>query len=262
MKRRNALILVIVTILLALMTVPAGLNIQTPQAHAFTNRILVRGSTGADVIELQDRLKRLGFYKGPVDGRFGWGTYWAVRNFQWRFGLKVDGKVGWQTKLALARATPNYRYSETPTRSATRAAWRSANVTDKNAPAHIPASGVGPYSAYDVKLMVHVVNGEARGEPFEGQVAVAAVILNRTHNPKFPHTIPGVIFQPGAFTAVADGQMWLTPHEEEVRAVLDAIHGWDPTFGAIYYFNPATAVSPWIWSRPQIIRIGNHIFTR
>jgi N-acetylmuramoyl-L-alanine amidase len=110
--------------------------------------------------------------------------------------------------------------------------------------------------------MANAVYGESRGEPYEGQVAVAAVILNRVKSPSFPHTPSGVIFQPGAFTAVADGQIWLTPNEVAKRAVRDAINGWDPTDGCLYYFNPATATSKWIWSRPQYKTIGKHIFCR
>lgn len=108
--------------------------------------------------------------------------------------------------------------------------------------------------------MANAVYGEARGEPYEGQVAVAAVILNRLEHADFPNTVSGVIFQPLAFTAVADGQIWLTPNERAKEAVIDAINGWDPTENAIYYFNPVTATSEWIWSRPQIKKIGQHIF--
>lgn len=118
----------------------------------------------------------------------------------------------------------------------------------------------GGFSANDIKLMSNAVYGEARGEPYIGQVAVAAVILNRVHSDKFPNTVSGVIFQPGAFTAVADGQIWLTPNEQAKKAVMDAINGMDPTEGCLYYFNPKTATSPWIWSRPQRKKIGQHIF--
>jgi N-acetylmuramoyl-L-alanine amidase len=116
------------------------------------------------------------------------------------------------------------------------------------------------FSYADINLMAHAIYGEARGEPFIGQVAIAAVILNRVRNPRFPHTVSGVIYQPGAFTAVSDGQFNLTPNEEARKAAMDAINGWDPTHGALYYFNPATATSKWIWSRPQLLRIGKHIF--
>lgn len=117
-------------------------------------------------------------------------------------------------------------------------------------------------SANDLKLMANAVYGEARGEPYIGQVAIAAVIINRTKSPNFPETPSGVIFEPRAFTAVADGQIWLTPNENAKKAVRDALKGWDPTGGCTYYFNPATATSKWIWSRPQVKRIGKHIFCR
>jgi N-acetylmuramoyl-L-alanine amidase len=113
-----------------------------------------------------------------------------------------------------------------------------------------------------LKLMANAVYGEARGEPYEGQVAVAAVILNRVNSSTFPNTVSGVIFEPLAFTAVADGQIWLTPNETAQKAVMDAINGWDPSQNALYYFNPDTATSKWIWSRSQIKRIGKHIFCK
>ncbi|MFC0559857.1 spore cortex-lytic enzyme [Halalkalibacter alkalisediminis] len=123
------------------------------------------------------------------------------------------------------------------------------------------ATNVPPgYSENDIQLMAQAVYGEARGEPYVGQVAVAAVIINRINSPTFPNTVSGVIFEPRAFTAVADGQIYMTPNETARRAVLDAINGQDPTGNAIYYFNPDTATSGWIWSRPQIKRIGKHIF--
>lgn len=120
----------------------------------------------------------------------------------------------------------------------------------------------GNFSENDLKLMANAVYGEARGESYIGQVAVAAVILNRLKSSSFPDTISGVIFEPRAFTAVADGQIWLTPNENAKKAVNDAINGWDPTDGCEYYFNPETATSKWIWSRPQVKKIGKHIFCR
>jgi len=114
----------------------------------------------------------------------------------------------------------------------------------------------------DLRLMANAVYGESRGEPFEGQVAVAAVILNRVKSPSFPNTPSAVIFEPRAFTAVADGQIWLEPNENASKAVRSALKGWDPTGGCTYYFNPATATSQWIWSRPQAKKIGKHIFCR
>ena len=116
------------------------------------------------------------------------------------------------------------------------------------------------YTERDLQLLANAVYGESRGEPYEGQVAVAAVILNRIEHPDFPNTVSGVIFQPLAFTAVADGQIWLEPNQRAKEAVIDAMNGWDPSENAIYYFNPKTATSKWIWSRPHIKTIGEHIF--
>ncbi|GGE11165.1 hypothetical protein GCM10011571_10590 [Marinithermofilum abyssi] len=118
------------------------------------------------------------------------------------------------------------------------------------------------FSANDLQLMANAVYGEARGEPYIGQVAIAAVILNRLESEKFPNTVSGVIFQPGAFTAVSDGQIYMSPNQKAKKAVMDAVNGWDPVIGALYYFNPATATSSWIWGRPQVKRIGKHIFCR
>ncbi|MFL6557222.1 MAG: cell wall hydrolase, partial [Bacillus sp. (in: firmicutes)] len=134
----------------------------------------------------------------------------------------------------------------------------------KTAPPKKPTAANIPngYSQNDIQLIANAVYGESRGEPYTGQVAVAAVILNRVNSATFPNTVSGVIFEPGAFTAVADGQIWLTPNENAKKAVLDAINGWDPTGEALYYFNPDTATSGWIWGRPQIKRIGKHIFCK
>jgi N-acetylmuramoyl-L-alanine amidase len=216
--------------------------IETDTSHAFSNQIIRRGATGSDVIELQSRLKYIGFYNGKIDGAFGWGTYWALRNFQSKFGMPVDGIAGTQTKARLVKVT---KYTP-PAKPAPTTA----------------ASTPGGFSQNDIKIMSNAVYGESRGEPYTGQVAVAAVILNRVQSASFPNTVSGVIFEPGAFTAVADGQIWLTPNESARKAVLDAINGWDPTGEAIYYFNPATATNKWIWSRPQIKQIGKHIFCK
>lgn len=216
-------------------------NVQHNNVSAFTNQVLQRGATGEDVIELQSRLKYNGYYTSKVDGVFGYNTYWAVRNFQNNFGMPVDGVVGSKTKEMLVKAT---KYE------------KSGNTG--SAGSNVPSG----YSQNDIQLMANAVYGESRGEPYIGQVAVAAVILNRVNNPSFPNTVSGVIFEPRAFTAVADGQIYLTPNETAKKAVLDAINGWDPSENAIYYFNPDTATSAWIWSRPQIKQIGRHIFCR
>ncbi|MFV9509787.1 spore cortex-lytic enzyme [Tepidibacillus sp. LV47] len=241
MKKQKFIILLSILILISSVYY-VGMNYNSQPTFGKTT--LVWGSKGGDVYELQGRLKFLGFYKGKIDGVFGWRTYWAVRNFQYKFGMKVDGIVGSKTKYMLWKATKNWR----PTYTAKKTARKAYSTRG--------------FSENDIRIMANAVYGEARGEPYVGQVAVAAVILNRVENPAFPNTPSGVIFEPGAFTAVADGQIWLTPNETARKAVLDAIAGWDPTGGALYYFNPATATSAWIWSRPQIKKIGNHIFTK
>jgi N-acetylmuramoyl-L-alanine amidase len=214
---------------------------QSKDVQAFSNQVIRQGSVGEDVIELQSRLTYNGYYKSKIDGVFGWNTYWAVRNFQYQFGLPVDGIVGAQTKAMLVRAT---KYVKSGTSGST-------GTT-------VPSG----YSQNDIQLMARAVYGEARGESYTGQVAIAAVILNRVQSASFPNSIAGVIYEPGAFTAVADGQINLTPNETAKKAVIDAINGWDPTGNAIYYFNPATATNKWIWSRPQIKQIGKHIFCK
>lgn len=124
------------------------------------------------------------------------------------------------------------------------------------------ALGKGTPRDYDVWMLARCITGEARGEPYTGQVAVGAVTINRVKSASFPNTISGVIFQPGAYTAVSDGQIWLNINSTSLKAARDAMAGWDPTYGCIYYFNPATATSKWIWSRPQVLRIGRHIFCK
>lgn len=274
--------------------------LENNRAFAFSNQVIQQGSVGDDVIELQSRLQYLGFYNKKIDGVFGWSTYWALRNFQYEFGLPIDGLAGTETKAKLAKASKyNKQFvkeqinkgnkfthyggvdqkkqsapqPKTPAKApATKAPANTANpkpaapksaapAAPKAAPSKPTAANTpGGFSSNDIQLMANAVYGEARGEPYTGQVAVAAVILNRVNSASFPNTVSGVIFEPGAFTAVADGQIWLTPNEQAKKAVLDAINGIDPTGEALYYFNPATATSKWIWSRPQIKRIGKHIF--
>lgn len=266
-------------ILFTLCTLPVSFFEDLRSAYAFSGQIIRRGTIGDDVIELQSRLQYIGFYRGKINGVFDWGTYWALRNFQNSFGLPVDGFAGANTKAALTRVSS---YNEQYVKSQM---YKNPNFsyygggTNQSPPAPVTNNSVNPaapkkannstavntpngFSQNDIQLMANAVNGESRGEPFIGQVAVAAVILNRVHDPRFPNTIAGVIFQPGAFTAVSDGQIWLTPDSESKKAVIDAINGWDPSGYAIYYFNPATATSPWIWGRPQIKKIGKHIFCR
>lgn len=260
------------------------------ETKAFTEQVIQVGAVGDDVLELQSRLQYLGFYNGNIDGVFGWRTYWALRNFQYEFGLKVDGLAGQKTKEKLVAATDfNEQFVKENIKKGKK--FSHYGGTDLNKQAEKSGKGEGQqtrqtgergrggtpqqtanrptaanvpngFSQNDINLMANAVYGEARGEPYIGQVAVAAVILNRLENSAFPNTVSGVIFEPGAFTAVSDGQIWLTPNERARQAVLDAINGWDPTGEALYYFNPDTATSGWIWTRPQIKRIGKHIFCK
>ncbi|NLX70461.1 MAG: spore cortex-lytic enzyme [Clostridiales bacterium] len=202
--------------------------------------ILYWGTTGGKVSEVQSKLRQWGYYDGPIDGIYGAKTFEAVKLFQRKNGLKVDGVVGPQTAAAMGITL-------------------SGTGSGQN---YQPSRGGGTASGGDVYLLARAVHGEARGEPYIGKVAVAAVILNRVKHPSFPNTIAGVIYQPGAFTAVSDGQINLAPDEESLRAARDALNGWDPTYGALYYYNPAKATSSWIWSRPVHIVIGKHRFAK
>lgn len=191
------------------------------------------GSTGEEVKQLQKKLKEWGYYNGSVDGIYGSKTFDAVKKFQSKNGLKADGVAGEKTLLALGITS-----SSSNSQSA-----NNVNNTDLN-------------------LLSKLVHGEARGEPYKGMVAVAATVLNRVADSRFPNTIAGVIYQSGAYTCVADGQINLEASSQARKAAQDAINGWDPTSGCIYYFNPDTATSSWIWSRPQVMTIGKHIFCK
>ena len=186
-----------------------------------------KGSTGPTVSEIQTRLKNWGYYSGSVDGVYGSQTERAVRWFQEKNGLSVDGQVGDKTLAALGMQ---------------------------------PSGSTGDGGGGDLDLLARLISAEARGEPYEGQVAVGAVVLNRVEHPSFPNSIAGVIYQPGAFSCLDDGQFNEPVAESASRAARDAMNGWDPCYGAIYYFNPATATSKWIWSRPLIVDIGRHRF--
>ena len=186
-----------------------------------------RGSTGATVTEIQTRLKSWGYYTGAVDGIYGSRTESAVKYFQRTNGLTPDGQAGDKTLAALG-------------------------IYEK--------SSVGSASDGDVYLLARLISAEARGEPYVGQVAVGAVVLNRIDHPSFPNSLSGVIYQKGAFTCIDDGPFNQPISDSAYRAAREALGGSDPTGGAIYYFNPATATSKWIWSRPQMLTIGSHIF--
>ena len=191
------------------------------------------GSRGKQVSQVQRKLKQWGYYAGTVDGVFGQATYDAVVSFQKKNGLAADGVVGTQTAAAMG-----------------------LSLTDTVAASSSAASS---YQS-DVELLARLIHGEARGEPYVGMVAVGAVVLNRVKSSRFPNTLAGVIYQAGAFDAVSDGQINLTPNEQSRRAARDALNGWDPTGGCLYYYNPATATSSWIWSREVRLTIGDHSF--
>lgn len=259
---RNRLIVVTSIIVLLLFGIFGLLRSEyNESAETFGNTTLQFGSTGQDVYELQGRLTHLGYYNGAIDGVFGSKTKNAVTWFQWKFGLKSDGLVGPKTKLMLYNATKNWKPGATAAPGTTTPApGAPSGGGNAGGSAKLPSSNKQGFSDNDIQIMANAVYGESRGEPYEGQVAVAAVILNRVKSTSFPNSVYGVIFQPGAFTAVADGQIYLTPNERAREAVMDAINGWDPSGGCLYYFNPATATSKWIWTRTQIKTIGKHIF--
>lgn len=191
---------------------------------------IVKGDTTANVRIVQQRLYNLGYYTYKVDGIWGTRTKTAVKKFQKDKGLVADGIVGAKTEKALGITLSGGSTSST--------------------------------ASSELNLLARCVYSESRGEPYTGQVAVAAVVLNRVRSSKFPNTIAGVIYQKGAFTAVSDGQINLTPNETAYKAARDALNGWDPTNGCLYYYNPATATSKWIWSLKVEITIGRHSFAR
>ena len=187
------------------------------------------GSRGEEVKKIQTKLKNWGYYAGSVDGVYGWQTENAVKNFQRKNGLTADGIAGTQTLNAMGISSSGNS--------------SGANANDAN-----------------IELLARVINGEARGEPYEGQVAVGAVVLNRVDHPSFPNSISGVVYQKGAFTAVDDGQINAEMYASSHRAARDALNGWDPTNGAIYYYNPKTATNKWIRTREVVCTIGRHVF--
>lgn len=215
-------------ILLALIMIIGAFFAAVPSAEA---KNIVKGDTTANVRLVQQRLSNLGYYTYKVDGIWGWRTTAAVKKFQKAKGLVADGIVGAKTEKALGITLSGGKKS-------------------------------GTLSSTELNLLARAVYGEARGEPYAGQVAVAAVILNRVRSSKFPNTVSGVIYQKGAFTAVSDGQINLTPTSSAYNAARDALNGWDPTNGCLYYYNPATATSKWIWSLKVEVRIGRHSFAR
>ena len=205
-----------------------------PSASTAGAAHIVKGDTVANIKAVQTRLSDLGYYNYKIDGLWGWRTTNAVKNFQRDYGLTQDGIVGLWTE-------------------------RSLKITLNSSSSSSSSSSV---SSSNLDLLARCVYAEARGEPYTGQVAIAAVVLNRVESPSFPNTISGVIYQKGAFTCVSDGQINLTPNQTAYNAARDALNGWDPTNGCLYYYNPATATSKWIWSLKVQITIGRHSFAR
>ncbi len=187
------------------------------------------GSRGEHVRSVQQKLIEYGYMQGTADGIFGKKTYDAVVWFQRKNGLTVDGAVGPATAAALGLSLRD-------------------------------SVSAAAYNESETYLLARLVHGEARGEPYVGKVAVAAVVLNRVKSPLFPNTVAGVIYQTGAFDAVADGQFNLTPDEDSLRAARDALNGWDPSGGCLYYYNPVTSTNSWIWTRQVQLSIGKHNF--
>lgn len=227
-KRSKRLCLALAVLLLVSMALAA----LAPAVEAASYK---KGSNGAVVTQIQTKLKSWGYYTGSVDGVYGSGTERAVRAFQQKNGLAVDGKAGTQTLAAMGLS-----------------AGSGGNTGN--------SGGSGGASSSQVDLLARLISAEARGEPYSGQVAVGAVVLNRIKHPSFPNTLSGVIYQSGAFTCISDGQFNQPVAESAYRAARDALNGVDPSGGAIYYFNPSTATSSWIWSRPLITAIGKHRF--
>ena len=224
MKNRIVLIRQTAVTLLLNLLVLAALSFlyPTPAAEALSKN----GSTGAEVKAIQETLKDRGLYSGSIDGIYGAGTQAAVKKFQKQQGLTADGIAG---PLTLKRLG-------------------------------VSVGAIPEANEANVNLLARIISAEARGEPYSGQVAVGAVILNRVEHPSFPDTLSGVIYQPGAFTAITDGQFNESVAESAYRAARDALNGTDPSGGAIYYYNPDRAISQWIRTRPVIKRIGKHLF--
>lgn len=189
------------------------------------------GSRGQEVRQIQSKLRELGLYSGSIDGIYGTATQKAVRQFQKNCGLTVDGIAGRKTLLYLGLGSGG-------------------------------SSSVGGYSSSDVYLLARIIGAEARGESYVGQVAVGAVVLNRVRHSSFPDSIAGVVYQSGAFSAVRDSNWNVPPNDTAKKAARDAINGWDPTGGAIYYYNPAKTSNQWIRTRPVVTTIGRHVFCK
>lgn len=190
------------------------------------------GSRGEEVRRIQTKLKQLGFYNGSIDGIYGSATQKAVKRFQSSVGITSDGIVGSKTLLYLGLDSSS------------------------------GGGSYGSYSSSDIWLLAKVIEAEARGESYVGQVAVGAVVLNRVESSSFPDTISGVVYQAGAFSAVTDSNWSVSPSATSKKAAQDAINGWDPSYGCLYYYNPAKTSNKWIRTRPVVTTIGSHVFCK
>ena len=205
--------------------------LQEDESQVADAAVLKQGSKGDLVKAAQTKLIKWGYLTGRADGIFGAKTKAAVIKFQRKNGLTADGVIGTRTAQALGISLSSNTSSSSQTTSST-----------------------------NLNLLARVVYGEARGEPYTGQVAVAAVVLNRVKSSSFPNTVAGVVYQSGAFDCVSDGQINLTPNQSAYNAARDALNGWDPTYGCLFYYNPRTATSKWMLSRTVKLNIGNHAF--
>ena len=228
-SRRNLFLSAIVAV-----SIIGGIFIYSQTSKAQTPT-LYWGSSGPDVSRVQSRLSDWGYYTGPIDGVIGSSTTDAIIRFQANNGLTPDGVVGDST-------------------------WAALGYNTATQPAYQPSRGVS--NSDDLNLLAHLVQGEAGSEPYMGKVAVAAVILNRTASDKFPHTIAGVVYQPNAFESISNGVANDQPSDESIKAAQDAVNGWDPSQGALFFWNPSKPVSAWIWSRSIITEIGAHVFAK
>ena len=228
MLKNKKKLFIFITLILIIVLIIFGINLLKNKDVQALSRY---GSRGDEVKQIQTKLKNWGYYNGSVDGIYGSKTVEAVKYFQRKNGLTADGIAGSKTLSAMG-------------------------INNSG------SSGATASNDSNLNLLSRLIYGEARGEPYVGQVAVGAVVLNRVKSSSFPNTIAGVIYQNGAFDVVSDGQINLVQNSTAKKAAQDALNGWDPSYGAIYYFNPNTATSKWIWSRPMTVTIGKHRFCK
>jgi N-acetylmuramoyl-L-alanine amidase len=232
MRFRRRLAFIVAMALTLLMLIPTVLAYGDSTAvMPLAGGSLRLGDRGETVKKVQQRLRDWRYYFGAVDGIFGAQTQRAVMDFQRKNGLAVDGIVGPATAAKIGISLAG-------------------------------AGSSGNKNQGDLNLLARVVHGESRGEPYKGMVAVAAVVLNRVASPKFPNSVAGVVYQPRAFSIVDDGQINLTPDSESIRAAKDALNGYDPTSGCLFYYNPAKTTSRWMLAKPVYLRIGSHAFVK